>query len=128
MSFKYRLRKIEKTVNEKDGFRPDREIFWWEPTDPESTRFVHEQTFEVHYSQRKYQIRIVGEPAKAVFAKLAHEILPEKENLKKLSDDEITICMEKYFHARQKAIDDSRRKLGFFPLPAGVAEETIGRE
>jgi len=117
---RYRLRKIEKTVAAREGFRGDREILWWNPSDQENenTKLVFEQMFNTPHPQRKFNIRILGEPPRHVFHALAKAILPEKENLNKLSDDELTVCMEKYFHACQNAIDDSRRKLGLPPISA----------
>lgn len=128
MSVKYRLRRLEKAVIGRRGLLHKREIYWWEPTDPNSTEFVRKQTFEVHERERKYQIRIAGQPPQEVFYALAKKILPVKESLRNLSDQELKCCIEKYQQARHTAINESRRKQGLPPMPAGGAEKTIGRE
>lgn len=130
MTTRYRLRKIEKTVAAREGLRGDRETLWWNPSDQENgnTKLVFEQVFNTPHTQRKFNIRILGEPPRRVFHALAKEILPEKENLKNLSDEELQSCMEKYQQACHNAINESRAKQGLPPMPAGVAEKTIGRE
>ena len=128
MSVKYRLRRLEKAVIGRRGLLHKREIYWWEPTDPNSTEFVRKQTFEVHERERKYQIRIAGEPPQKVYDALAKEILPGKESLRNLSDQELQCCIEKSQQACHAAINESRRKQGLPPMPAGGSEKTIGRE
>jgi hypothetical protein len=126
MSVKYRLRRLEQAVIGRRGLLPEREIYYWEPTDTNSTEFVREQMFEVHERERKYQIRIAGQPPQKVFDALAKEILPGKDSLKFLSDKELQCCIEKYQQACYKATDESRRKQGFPPLPVWEGEDSTG--
>jgi hypothetical protein len=112
MNFRHRLRQIENAVYASDRSRPRREIYLWEPTNPESTAFVNEQTFNVHHRQRRYEIHIVGEPPRSVYNKLAKELLPDQETLKKMTDAQIQACQEKYLSATITALNTSRQKQG----------------
>lgn len=116
---RHRLRKIEQSLAAENRFRRKREVFWWEPTDPESTKVAMEQTFHTHERNRKFKIRIVGEPDKSVYKKIGKEIFPDKEKLRDLSDDELNMCTEKFVLACEMALTESRRKAGLPPLSSG---------
>lgn len=125
MSIRHRLRRLEVTIAGKDRFCAGREVYLWEPTNPESTAFLNEQIFHVPHSQRRYEIQIVGEPDRAVYNKLAKEHLPDRETLKKMTDEEIQSCLTKYMEATVTALNASRQKHG---LPPVFAENGAGQE
>jgi len=116
MSLRHRLRRLEEALYAQRRALLSREVYWWSPEDPESTRFVAEQMFETPHTDRKYRIRIVGEPGDGVIDNLGKKFLPDKEQLQKMSDDEIQTCIEAFSQACQEALDDSRRKLGLPPF------------
>jgi hypothetical protein len=95
-------------------------VYLWDPTNPESTAFVKEQTFNVPHRQRRYEIHIVGAPPQSVYHKLAKEILPNQETLKNMTDAQIQTCQEKFLVATLTALNASRQKLG---LPSVFTEE-----
>ncbi len=112
MSFRHRLRRIEDAVGANDRNRPRREIYLWEPTNSLATAFVLEQTFNVHWRDRRHTIQVVGEPPRSVYNKLARELLPAPETLKKMTDAQILTCQEKYLSATITALNTSRQKQG----------------
>jgi hypothetical protein len=112
MSIRHRLQRLEAAVTKKEQFRGRREVFFWEPTNTEATAFVNEQTFNTPHRQRRYEIHIVGEPPQSVYNKLAKEILPDLETLKKMTDAQLQTCQEKYLEATLMALNASRKKQG----------------
>lgn len=112
MTIGHRLRRLEAVVVKKEKFRGRRELFLWEPTNPEATAFVNEQTFNTPHRQRRYEIHIVGEPPKSVYKKIAKEFLPDSESIKKMTDAQIQTCQEKYLEATLMALNASRQKQG----------------
>ena len=79
------------------------------------------------YDSRRTHIA-PGGPPQRVFRALAKEILPGKESLRNLSDQDLDCSIEKLQQACHNAINESRAKHGLPPMPAGVAEKTIGGE
>lgn len=128
MRYRLRIQKLEKTVLANDRFRGARETLWWDPLDPVSTQLALKQTFDVPHKQRKYTIRIRGEAPEHVYHALSREILPDEENLRTLSDEELDSCIDRFQKACLRATNDSRRKQGLPPVTLGVAETIAGSD
>ena len=126
MSLRVRLKKIEETITAKERFLSKREIYWWNPADAESTKFVMDQTFRVCHRDRKYQIRIIGEPDRGVYRRIAREIFPDKEKIRDLSDQELTSYTERFVLACEKALEESRRKSGLPPIFTREKSDSAG--
>ena len=95
---------------------PKLPIYYWEPTDPESTRFVKEHHFCLPHPQRKFEIRVAGGPDQAVFDRLADEMLPDLDTHPTLSFEEKSLLLDKYYEAAHEALNESRKKKGLTPV------------
>ena len=111
-----RVEKLEGRLHLTEKQGPKLPIYYWEPTDPESTRFVYEHIFNLPHPERKFEIKIVGEPDQAVFDKLAEEILPDLSTHPTLSSEEKSLLLDKYYEAAHEALNESRKKKGLTPV------------
>lgn len=128
MRYRSRIQKLQKILFAKDRFREGRETLWLDPEDPVSMQFALKEINNVPHPQRKYSIRIRGEAPKHVYRALAKKILPGKEILSSLSDEELDSFIDKYQTACLAATNDSRRKQGLPPVRVGVAEIIAGSD
>lgn len=128
MRYRSRIQKLQKIVFAKDRFRGGRETFWLDPEDPVSMQFALKQTFDVPHTQRKYTIRIRGEAPEHVYRAIGKEILPDKEILGTLSDEELDSCIDRFQQACLRATNDSRHKQGLPPVTVGIAEIIAGSD
>jgi hypothetical protein len=128
MKYRSRIQKLQKILFAKDRFRGGREPFWLDLEDPVSMEFALKEINNVPHPQRKYSIRIRGEAPKHVYRALAKNILPGKEILSTLSDEDLDSFIEKYQAARLGATNVSRRKQGLPPVRVRDAEIIAGSD
>jgi len=128
MKYRSRIQKLQKILFAKDRFRGGREPFWLDPEDPVSMQFALKEIINVPHPQRKYSIRIRGEAPEHVYRALAKNILPGKEILRTLSDEDLEAFFNKYQAACLGATNDSRKNLGLPPVRVGVDEIISGSD
>jgi hypothetical protein len=115
-TFRRRIERLERRLIMCNAPGPKLPIYYWEPTDPESTRFVHEHHFNLPHPKRKFEVRIVGDPDNTVYDMLAQEHIPDPEVAKTLPAEELRACLDRYFEAAKKARNENRRKMGLPPV------------
>lgn len=116
MRYQARLRRLEGAVSARDRLRGEKEVYIWDPLNPQSTAFVREQTFEVSHRHRRYEIHIAGEPTSSVYRQLAKDLLPTADTIPKMTDEELQACQEQYLAASIAALNASRRRQGLPPV------------
>ena len=116
MRYRARIRRLEDVICWRDRFRGEKEVYLWDPLDPKSTAVVREQTFEISHRNRRYEIHIAGEPKPNVYNELAKKLLPDRDALPKMTDEELQACQERYVEASIAALNASRQRQGLPPV------------
>ncbi|OGQ00205.1 MAG: hypothetical protein A2Z40_03650 [Deltaproteobacteria bacterium RBG_19FT_COMBO_60_16] len=125
MTIKKRLKKIEDTIRPPNQPPLNREVLWWEPTDPESTKLVNEKVFSDPQGSSKYEVRIVGVPEEHHTGEDFDGMHPLEtpEELRALPFEEKKSRLDKIVAHHTQRINEYRKRLG---LPAVFTKDQPG--